>query len=188
MNVQAILDKYHIDTHISFLHDRWKEPHRVYHDISHLEDLLEQINKAHESKEIDEKQMEKLVLIAYFHDIVYEPLQNNNEELSAAYFEDACRDCTNKEIIQIKEAILATKTHEDVSEISAIFNRMDMDIVTRGYDEMLEWEKGIYEEFDFYGPSNYKAKRLERLNPLPEKYPENKENLEKLIQWVKENY
>jgi hypothetical protein len=62
-----------------------------------------------------------------------------------------------------------------------------MSIVERDFDQLLEWENGIHEEFKAYGES-YKEGRLKFLESLLDKYPHNTENLLKLVDWVKNNY
>jgi hypothetical protein len=62
-----------------------------------------------------------------------------------------------------------------------------MSIVERDFDQLLEWENGIAEEFKAYGEL-YKDGRLKFLESLLDKYPHNTENLLKLVEWVKNNY
>ena len=83
--------------------------------------------------------------------------------------------------------ILDTKTHESTTPLSEEFNQLDMNIVERDFDQLLEWESGIGEEYKAYGEM-YKMGRLQFLESLLDKYPHNTENLLKLIDWVKTNY
>jgi hypothetical protein len=62
-----------------------------------------------------------------------------------------------------------------------------MNIVERDFNQLLEWEKGIMEEYKAYGET-YKEGRLKFLESLLDKYPNNTENLLKLVDWVKTNY
>ena len=55
------------------------------------------------------------------------------------------------------------------------------------FDQLLEWENGIHEEYKAYGEA-YKEGRLKFLESLLDKYPHNTENLLKLVDWVKTNY
>jgi predicted metal-dependent HD superfamily phosphohydrolase len=83
--------------------------------------------------------------------------------------------------------ILDTKTHEATTNLSESFNYYDMSIVERDFDQLLEWENGIHEEFKAYGEA-YKEGRLKFLESILDKYPHNTENLLKLVEWVKNNY
>lgn len=111
MNLQNLLDKYSIKANINMLLDMWNESHRHFHTLDHLNDIIDQINENYGNGKIDEKQKEKLLLTALFHDIVYEPTKQDNEERSAEFFMNLCEDKTNKDILEIRDAILDTKTH-----------------------------------------------------------------------------
>ena len=82
--------------------------------------------------------------------------------------------------------ILDTKTHQATTNLSESFNHYDMSIVERDFDQLLEWENGISEEYKSYG-EQYKEGRLKFLESLLDKYPNNTENLLKLIDYVKSN-
>lgn len=188
MNLQNLLDKYGIKSNINMLLDMWNESHRSFHNLNHLNDILDQINESWGGGKIDEKQREKLILTALFHDIVYEPTRQDNEERSAQFFESLCLNKKDKDILDIKEAILDTKTHASSTPLSESFNKYDMNIVERDFDQLLDWETGIHEEYSVYGNDAYKAGRLKFLESLLDKYPTNSDNLMKLIDWVKNNY
>ena len=58
---------------------RWAEPHRRYHDLSHLAAVLERVDLlAGEAQRPD-----TVRLAAWFHDAVYDPQATDNEERSA---------------------------------------------------------------------------------------------------------
>ena len=88
----------------------------------------------------------------------------------------------------IKKNIAPGINEEDEKTISSEeFNQLDMSIVERDFNKLLEWENGIHEEYKAYGDM-YKMGRLQFLESLLDKYPHNTENLLKLIDWVKTNY
>lgn len=187
MNLQSILDKWNIKIDYHTILDMWNESHRHYHNLNHLADLIEWIKEDFGIGEFDEKTMEKLIIVALFHDIVYNPGENDNEEKSADFLMSVATDKSNKDILEIKEAILDTKTHDSSSKLSELFNKYDMSVVEDDFDDLLDWERGIHMEFRQFG-EKYKQGRLKFLESLLDKYPNNSENLLKLIEWVKENY
>lgn len=187
MDLQKLLNKWGIKADINMILDIWSEPQRHYHNIDHLNDIIDQIDKDYEIGRIDDKMKEMLTLVAIFHDIVYEPMNNDNEEKSAEFFMNLCLDKEREDIQEIKSAILDTKTHENNSSLSEIFNIYDMSIVEGDMDKLLKWESGIGKEYSGYG-KDYKAGRLKFLESLLDKYPKNSGNLLQLIDWVKENY
>lgn len=185
MNLQELLNKWNIKCDVTTLLSMWNESHRHYHTLNHLNDIIDQINE--NKSKYSNKEYEKLMLTALFHDCVYDPMKNDNEEKSAQFFIECCSDKTNSDVLEVKQMILDTKTHESTTNLSESFNHYDMSIVERDFDQLLEWENGISEEYKSYGDA-YKEGRLKFLESLLDKYPHNTENLLKLVNWVKNNY
>jgi predicted metal-dependent HD superfamily phosphohydrolase len=183
--MQELLDKWNIKLDYNVLLAMWNESHRAYHTQNHLLDLIEQIDE-NKSQYQSQKDYDKMILCALFHDCVYDPMRNDNEEKSAEFFLNCCQE-KNQDILDIKQMILDTKTHEATTPLSEKFNVLDMNIVERDFNQLLEWEKGIREEYKAYGDM-YKMGRIQFLESLLDKYPNNTENLLKLIDWVKINY
>ncbi len=183
--MQELLDKWNIKLDYNVLLAMWNESHRAYHTQNHLLDLIEQINE-NKSQYKSQKDYDKMILCALFHDCVYDPMRNDNEEKSAEFFMNCCQE-KNQDILDIKQMILDTKTHEATTPLSEKFNELDMNIVERDFNQLLEWERGIREEYKAYGDM-YKMGRIQFLESLLDKYPHNTENLLKLIDYVKENY
>lgn len=184
MELQDLLNKWNIKCDIKTILSMWNESHRSYHTLNHLNDLINQINE--DKSKYTEKEYEKLIIASLFHDCVYEPSESNNEEKSAEFFINCCIDKSNSDIQEIKQMILDTKTHKASTQLSESFNNYDMNIVERDFNQLLEWEMGISEEYK--NNDSYKEGRLKFLESLLDKYPNNTENLLKLIDWVKTNY
>ena len=189
MNLQTLLNKYFIKADINMLLAIWNEPNRHYHNLKHLTDLIDQINKSYSENQISENEKELLYLIAIFHDIVYDAGKQDNEEKSADFFMSVCLRPELHDILLVRNAILATKTHHPTNNISKLFNRFDMNIVERDYDSLLEWEKGIYGEYSsVYDNDDYKQGRIGFLNHVKKTYSNNSENLSRLIEFVETSY
>jgi pantetheine-phosphate adenylyltransferase len=185
MNLKQLLEKWNIKCDINTILSMWNESHRSYHNLNHLNDLISQINE--KKSKYSEKEYDKLILTALFHDVVYDPASQTNEEDSANFLIECVVDKTNSDILDIKQMILDTKTHNSTTNLSESFNNYDMNIVERDFDQLLEWENGISEEFSVYPKEEYKLGRLKFLESLLDKYTNNTENLLKLIDWVKNN-
>jgi pantetheine-phosphate adenylyltransferase len=181
MDLQQLLNKWNIKCDIKTLLAMWNESHRYYHNLNHLNDLISQINE--NKSKYSEKEYEKLILTALFHDSIYDPMSNDNEEKSAQFFE-SCLQEKNSDTDEIKQMILDTKTHTSTTPLSEKFNQLDMSIVESDFDKLVQWEEGISEEYKSYG-EEYKEGRLKFLESLLDKYPNNTENLLKLIDFVK---
>jgi predicted metal-dependent HD superfamily phosphohydrolase len=185
MDLQQLLDKWNIKCDINTVLSMWNESHRSYHSLNHLNDLISQINE--NKSKFSEKEYEKLMLSAIFHDIVYDPSSSTNEENSAEFLMECVVDKSNEDILEVRQMILDTKTHNSTTNLSKSFNNYDMNIVERDFDQLLDWEKGISEEFSVYPKEQYKEGRLKFLESLLDKYPNNTENLLQLIEYVKSN-
>ena len=185
MNLQQLLEKWGIKCHINTILSMWNESHRSYHNLNHLNDLISQINE--NKSKYSEKEYEKLILTALFHDVVYDPASKTNEEDSANFLIECAVDKKNSDILDVKQMILDTKTHNSTTNLSESFNKYDMNIVERDFDQLLEWERGISEEYSIYSKEEYKMGRLKFLESILDKYTHNTENLLKLVEWVKNN-
>lgn len=186
MNLQELLNKWNIRCDVNTLLSMWNESHRHYHNLNHLNDLIQQINE--NKSKFTEKEYEKLMLTALFHDCVYEPKSSTNEEDSAKFLMECSVDKSDSDILDVKQMILDTKSHTSTTYLSESFNKFDMSVVERGFDQLLEWETGISEEFSVFPKAQYKEGRIKFLESLLDKYPHNTENLLKLVDWVKNNY
>lgn len=186
MDLQKIINNWNIKCDISIILNMWNESHRYYHNLDHLNDILEMIEN--DKSLYTEKEFEKLIITAIFHDCVYDPLRTDNEEKSAYFFEKCCT-LKDSDINHIINMILETKNHKSNSKLSESFINYDMSIVNEDYDRLLYWEHGIYNEYKSYG-NDYKKGRLLFLESLLNnpKYIDNTENLLKLIDYVKKEY
>ena len=186
MELQELLNNWNIKCDVNTLLSMWNESHRHYHTLNHLNDLIDQINE--NKSKYSGKEYEKLILTALFHDCVYDTMVDDNEEKSADFFMECCQDKSNRDVLEVKQMILDTKTHESTKNLSESFNRYDMSIVERDFNQLLDWERGISKEFEGYSKEVYKNGRLKFLESVMDNYPKNTENLLKLVDWVKTNY
>lgn len=145
---------------INLLLECWSEPHRRFHTIQHLEDILEQIEE--KRSELSRDEVEILVLVAYYHDIVYDPKSNLNEEYSARLLLETC---THKDKQRISDIILATKNHKQTDDpITNLFLTFDTKILrSKNVQELFNYEDQILKEFQFVDYLIYKEKRVEFL-------------------------
>lgn len=137
--------------------ERYNETHRYWHNLDHIKNM---INDAKNRNILSDD----LFLAIFFHDIIYNPKANNNEELSA---ELLCRYVDNR---QIKQAILDTKTHKPTSELSRQLRDLDLSVLWSDYETFIDFENKIFKEYQFVDYNTYKEKRLEilsyfRVNP-----------------------
>lgn len=88
---------------------RYEEPHRAYHNLRHLRQVLETIDSLRKQA----SDVTAIELAGWFHDVIYDPRGKENEEQSALYAERALRylGMLDDTILRVKELILLTKTH-----------------------------------------------------------------------------
>lgn len=158
---------------------RWKEPHRYYHTLEHLEDLCTQFDCIE-----NEEQRYVLYCTALFHDIVYVPASPDNEEESVKILKQNLNE-EHPHFRAIHDIILDTKDHVPHSELSEIFCKADMKKISHSsIDELMDWDKKIFLEFQKFDYSYYRSKRIEFLQEMVKKYPQNNENINILIQYI----
>jgi predicted metal-dependent HD superfamily phosphohydrolase len=171
MDFQELLTRWHVTLSKDDILQCWSEPHRAYHGITHLVDLLEQI-EGHVS--LPQKERDMLTLVAIFHDIIYNPRRTDNEARSAELFlQCISMDKDSPDIQEIATIIRDTKTHKPSTPLSVIFCHMDTDVVRRPYPELLQWEDGIRREYSHLPGIAYVVGRVRFLEKMRCKFPEN---------------
>ena len=174
-----LFEKYRISAAgVERLQWAWLEPHRYYHTEKHLAFLIGRIEQSPVAG--DEK--DKLLLAAFFHDIVYDPTAHDNEERSVAML----REITQHAVVgEVAAMIMDTKTHQPRTELSRQFVEYDMAVVSEsGFGQLLAWEYGVFKEFRFVDYSLYKAGRLALLDGWAKQYPQNGQNLHCLMAYL----
>jgi pantetheine-phosphate adenylyltransferase len=182
---QSLFSQYGMNTtSMQEIISRWQEPHRFYHTEAHLQSLITGIEALFESHRITPQQKDVLLMTAFFHDAVYDPMAQDNEEQSAALFSRMAPSSSDSDLI--KQFILDTKTHQPTSALSALFSDLDMAIVTKSdFVTLLTWEKGIAREYQFLDYSLYKQHRLIFLEQCAKQFEQNRANLQTLIAYVR---
>lgn len=100
---------------------------RYYHDLSHLENMLEEIEKVKDMV----NDLDALYFSIFYHDIVYKPLKNNNEHKSALIFNKNISKTRFKNIAACMQQIEATKKHEFATEKDTNI-LLDLDLLVLG--------------------------------------------------------
>ncbi len=128
--------------------NRYREPQRHYHTLMHLRQCFTEYEwlEAHTGK----PPCEKLRAAIFFHNIVYDPRRNDNEEQSAAFAEALLRKLGVREsfISGVNRYVLATKTHEDPEDQSVrAFLDIDLSILGQPRAVFDEYERNIRKEY-----------------------------------------
>ena len=149
---------------------RYYEPHRYYHNYSHIRDLL---NKLEFYKDlIAENQYENVRTAIWYHDAIYDPTSSTNEQDSA----DLYRKVQHWGGSIVKAMILSTKDHvlpdpkifmysKEARDACAIFQSLDLS----GFADIQEMEKNsinIRHEFVHLTDEQWFETRIKFLSDL----------------------
>lgn len=136
--------------------NNYNQPHRHYHTLNHVIEVLTFI------ADKGELENDTLFLAAVFHDIVYNPKANDNEEQSVLllkeHFKWSVELTRDAEII-----ILDTKAHKASNALSKLFQEADLAVFDKPFEELIDYENQIFKEFQFADWSLYKAERVKVL-------------------------
>lgn len=146
---------------------RYEEPHRFWHTLSHVDDILRGMHALHP----DPRMEMVLSATAVFHDAVYLPWRIDNEQRSAELFSRYFRDhrdelphLDEKFAGDVYAAILSTKDHRPSNSLyERWFCDLDTAVLRGPLSDQLAWEDGIFREYQFCDWHDYRKGRLDFL-------------------------
>lgn len=151
--------------------DRYSEPHRAYHNLTHILDCIDELNEFdHQYKDdltgipgLPALDRSKLVLAIWYHDAIYDPKAKDNEEKSAEIFtlEAQSAGMSSEAVRDIGDMILATKSHVSEHPNTSILLDIDLSILGRDPVTFAEYDAQIRAEYDFVPRLIYYPKRYE---------------------------
>lgn len=160
-------------------HALWKElafnyglPSRRYHNLTHLENLIQEL----EPCRMFIQDHDVVLYSVFYHDIVYDVLNKDNEERSAAMAVEALNllGIDEYKVTRCAQQILATKSHTFHSDNDAnLFTDADLSILGKDektykrYGEQVRREYAVYED-EVYYPG--RAKVLQHFLAMPRIY------------------
>ena len=140
----------------STLEERWLEierkhstKKRFYHDLSHLENMLFQLEKVRSEIE----NWEAVIFALFYHDIVYSATKATNEEKSAALAKKRMLELNIPEetILRCSTHILATKKHAYSSDSDTnYFLDTDLSILGLDWETYQQYAKNVRKEYAIY--------------------------------------
>ncbi|MFA6057906.1 MAG: hypothetical protein WC756_06895 [Taibaiella sp.] len=157
----------------------WKEltfnyrlPSRRYHNLTHLENLIQEL----EPCKMLIQDFDVVLYSVFYHDIVYDVLNRDNEERSAAMAEEALSllGIEKYRVAKCAQQILATKSHAFHNDNDTnLFT--DADLSTLGKDEKIYklYSEQVRQEYAVYMDEVYypgRAKVLQHFLAMPRIY------------------
>lgn len=164
--------------------DKWSLSYRSpYHGTQHLFDILTKMDKdgyRWYSDKVNDSLVDKLFLLAVFHDVIYDPKRDDNELQSVDYYmsrmvrncyEDVCR------------TILDTETGNIEDPLSEVFikNYDRYNLYYGSFNEILNNTKELFKEQQFLDFKIWKEKQIKFL----ENYINDNKNIEHVIEYIK---
>ncbi len=142
--------------------NQYAEPHRYYHTVQHLEECLA---KFAELKHLANYPGE-IELALWFHDAVYDPHRNDNEELSADWAKSSILSAGLDSIAadRIYTLIMATQHQTKPQDNDTqIMIDVDLSILGASPQRFQEYENQIRQEYSFVPETIFRTKRAEIL-------------------------
>lgn len=160
--IVSVLDAMGLQMHAEL--KRYYEPHRFYHGMGHIEYMIDQYTKLYlDSSYYTEEEREDIFLAVIFHDIIYDPKANDNEEQSAKLANHILSSAgfPHHRVNRIVEAILKTKTPWVMPEEKIARSLVHLDILGLcDFKTAMKNDKLIFKEYSFVEWSTYKSTRL----------------------------
>jgi predicted metal-dependent HD superfamily phosphohydrolase len=155
--------------------ERWTEPHRRYHNRTHLERVLGTLRQlaadgGGETSAASADPGDLAALAAWYHDAVYEPTRSDNEEQSAALAgrQLAQLDMSQRIVGEVSRLVLLTKSHEPAERDRAgvLLCDADLAILATPADVYDTYSAAIRAEYSHVPERDYRAGRAAVLTTL----------------------
>lgn len=158
-----LLSKYTNDDFLT--NDLWSEiellylsKERYYHTLQHLDNLLVQLTEI----KSDIKNWETTLFALYYHDIIYNPQNSDNEEKSAELAGQRMRQIAvpHNTITLSAKLILATKSHLFSTDSDTnYFTDADLSILGHDSETYALYSSNVRKEYSMYPDSVYNPGR-----------------------------
>lgn len=129
--------------------DYYSHKNRKYHNLTHLENLY---NELYLCKELIED-WDTVLFALFYHDIIYKSTRNDNEEQSAELAAQRLKEINYPEdkTERCRQMILATKSHLPVSDNDInLFTDADLSILGYNWSKYKQYYQQVREEYSFY--------------------------------------
>jgi predicted metal-dependent HD superfamily phosphohydrolase len=144
---QALLDR---------LLDCYREPHRRYHTLRHLEECFARFDELRDVA----SDPDAVELAIWFHDAIYEPRRGDNEARSAEWARSTVGE-------RVAELVMATRHDAVPADIDArVLVDVDLWILGSPPQRFEEYERQVREEYAWVPAPLYRRRRRQILESL----------------------
>jgi len=149
---------------------RWAEPHRRYHDLTHLTAVLGRVDDLVRAEPGTAADADAVRLAGFFHDAVYDPTKPDNEQQSAALVRDVLDPLGVPEtrVHEVIRLVLLTATHEvaDADGDGAVLCDADLAVLAGDPAAYAAYAVAIREEYAHVPEPVFRAGRAQVLAGL----------------------
>lgn len=127
---------------------------RYYHSLAHLSFMLKEIKESN----LYFQDGDATLFALYYHDMMYEPTRNDNEERSAAIATERLQamNCPLTLITNCKQLILASKGHEEsLNNDVNLFTDIDLAVLGKPWKHYQRYLQAIRKEYAMYSDEAY---------------------------------
>jgi len=145
---------------------RYAEPHRRYHDLAHLSDVLHNVDELAKHA----RDVRVVRLAAWFHDAVYDPTASDNEERSARLAETSLAELRIEDSIvaEIARLVRGTADHAPVpGDLDAeVLCDSDLAILASGPERYQVYAEAVRAEYEHLDDRTFASGRAAVLRGL----------------------
>lgn len=147
------------------LAQRYSEPHRHYHTLEHVHELLALLGEF----ELDDR--DSVEAAVWFHDAIYDTWAGDNEARSAELAATALRDMRFPRIEAVRAMINATATHDarELTRDGRLFLDADLSILGAPPERYRAYADAIRAEYSWVPDAKFAAGRAAILRRLLER-------------------
>ncbi|MGH3331622.1 MAG: HD domain-containing protein [Nocardioidaceae bacterium] len=152
------------------------EPHRGYHNLQHLQEVLEHVDAilgAGHASDIQGVDRDVVVLAAWFHDAVYEGSEDEERSAVLAERELATVDVPPLLVEEVARLVRLTAGHRPAPDDRAgqVLCDADLAILAADEDRYAEYTEGVRREYAHVPDAEFRAGRAGVLRDLMESTP-----------------
>jgi predicted metal-dependent HD superfamily phosphohydrolase len=149
--------------------EAYDEPHRGYHDVRHLHEVLERIDTIHQHERRKDIDLTAVRLAAWFHDAVYDA-EGDNEQRSAEVAERELRTAglPRPMVDEVVRLVRATESHrvDDGDANGQVLCDADLGILAVDDHRYGEYVRGVRREYAHVSDEDFRAGRAQILRDL----------------------
>jgi len=153
---------------------RYREAQRDYHRLPHIDAMFIDFDKFRVSDEAGIMDVNIVEMATWYHDAIYVPREERNEERSANFFRLVSdhagfeQDFTER----VVRAILATKHVCRTDDVDAqVLCDLDLAILGQPRSQFMEYERQIRSEYSWVPPQQFRNRRCEILEGFLNRQP-----------------